>query len=289
MPGFDGVPLYDVLLFFYKGIAEGSITTRASAIAFSFYLALFPAIIFVFTVIPYIPVDNFQEQLFSLLGEVMPENAFKSIQVTLQDIITNQRGGLLSFGFIAALLFSTNGFNSMIDAFNASKHTFEIRKWWTQRLVAVILVFIMFTLTTVAVMLIVMSNWGFDYLVEQNLLERNFTLYMLDMGKWIIILALFFFSISSLYYLAPAKRSRWRFISAGSSLATLLSIITSLGFSFYINNFGNYNKLYGSIGTILVILMWLYLNSIILLIGFELNASISGAGLDRDEDEPTIF
>jgi membrane protein len=210
----------------------------------------------------------------------MPQNAFLSIQDTLQDIITNQRGGLLSFGFVAALLFSTNGFNSMIDAFNATKHTFETRSWLAQRLISTVLVLIMFTLTTAAVLLIVLSNWGLNFLVEQNILELNFTYYLLEFGKWIIILALFFFSISFLYYLAPAKKGRWRFISAGSSLATLLSVITSLGFSFYINNFGRYNSLYGSIGTILVILMWLYLNSIILLIGFELNASISGAGLD---------
>ena len=278
LPGFDGLPMYDVFYFFFKGIYEGSITTRAAAIAFSFYLAIFPAIIFVFTLIPYIPIDNFQEQLFSLVASLLPHNAFLSIQETLQDIIMNQRGGLLSFGFFAALIFSTNGINSMMDAFNATWHHIETRTWLAQRLIATILVVILFTLTLLAVSMIVMSEWTMNYLVDHHLLNSEFTIFLLGVGKWIVILALFFFSFSFLYYMAPAKKSRWRFISAGSSLATILSVLTSLGFSFYINNFGRYNTLYGSIGTILVILMWLYVNSIILLIGFELNVSITGAG-----------
>ena len=277
LPGFDGVPLYDALYFFVRGLMEGSLTTRASAIAFSFYLALFPAIIFVFTLIPYIPVDDFQVQLLSLLEEVMPHNAYLTFKETLEDIITKQSGSWLSIGFFAALIFSTNGFNSMIDAFNATRHSIEVRSWWAQRLIALVLVIIIFSLTLLAVLLIVASQAVLQFLVENEILEKNFTFYLLAGGRWIVILALFFFSISFLYFLAPAKKDKFRFISAGSSLATLLSILISVGFSFYINNFGRYNALYGSIGTILVLLMWLYLNSITLLVGFELNASIKNA------------
>lgn len=278
-PGFDGVPLYDVVYFFARGLMEGSLTTRASGIAFSFYLALFPALIFVFTLIPYIPIENFQVELMSLLQSVLPNNAYLTFEETLQDIITNQRGSLLSIGFFAALVFSTNGFNSMIDAFNATKHHIESRSWIAQRLISFVLVIIIFTLTLTSVSLIVASQWATNILVEHEILKSNFTIIMLFTGKWIIILALFFFSISFLYYLAPAKKDKFRFISAGSTLATLLTILISLGFSYYINNFGRYNALYGSIGTILVILMWLYLNSITLLIGYELNASIKNAKL----------
>lgn len=279
LPGFDGVPLYDVVYFFVRGLMEGSLTTRASGIAFSFYLALFPALIFVFTLIPYIPIDNFQVELMSLLQSVLPNNAYLTFEETLQDIITNQRGSLLSIGFFAAMIFSTNGFNSMIDAFNATKHTIEVRSWFAQRAISFVLVIIIFTLTLTSVSLIVASQWAIDFLVDHGLLKDNFTIILLATGKWIIILALFFFSISFLYYLAPAKKDKFRFISAGSTLATLLTILISVGFSYYINNFGRYNALYGSIGTILVILMWLYLNSITLLIGFELNASIKNAKL----------
>ena len=277
LPGFDGVALYDAIYFFVRGLMEGSLTTRAAAIAFSFYLALFPAIIFVFTLIPYIPIENFQTELLSLLENVMPQNAYLTFKETLEDIVIHQSGSWLSIGFFAALIFSTNGFNSMIDAFNATRHTIEERSWLAQRMISLVLVFIIFTLTLIAVLLIVVSQWVLDFLVAHEILQYNFTFYLLAGGRWIVILALFFFSISFLYYLAPAKKDKFRFISAGSSLATLLTILISLGFSFYINNFGRYNALYGSIGTILVILMWLYLNSITLLVGFELNASIKNA------------
>jgi len=283
-PGFDGVPLYDVTVFFFKGIIEGSLTTRASSIAFNFYLAIFPSIIFIFTLIPYIPIDNFQVELLSLMQSVMPNNAYLAFKETLEDIITIQHGSLLSIGFFTAIVFSTNGFNSMIEAFNATKHTIDTRSWLAQRGVALVLSFIVFSLTIVAVSLIVFSQWTMDFLVSNHIIKEAFTLFLLGLGKWIIIIALFFFTISFLFYPAPAKKVRWRFISAGSTLATILTIAISLGFSFYINHFGRYNTLYGSIGAILVILVWLYLNSITLLIGYELNASIKDAHLEKDWD-----
>ncbi len=284
IPGFDGVPLYDVTVFFFKGIIEGSLTTRASSIAFNFYLAIFPSIIFIFTLIPYIPIDNFQLELLSLMQSVMPNNAYLAFKETLEDIITIPHGSLLSIGFFAAIIFSTNGFNSMIEAFNATKHTIETRSWLAQRVVSLVLSFIVFSLTILAVSLIVFSQWAMDFLVNNHIIKEAFTLFLLSLGKWIIIIALFFFTISFLFYLAPAKKVRWRFISAGSTLATLLTIAISLGFSYYINNFGRYNTLYGSIGAILVILVWLYLNSITLLIGYELNASIKDAHLEDKWD-----
>ncbi|MDA3779886.1 MAG: YihY/virulence factor BrkB family protein, partial [Bacteroidales bacterium] len=109
------------------------------------------------------------------------------------------------------------------------------------------------------------------------IMQTNFTYYFITFGKWIIIIAFFFFAISSLFYLAPAKKTKWRFISVGSTLATILTLLTSLGFSYFVNNFGQYNKLYGSIGTLMVILIWLYFNSFAILLGFELNASINNA------------
>ncbi|MCK4664536.1 MAG: YihY/virulence factor BrkB family protein [Bacteroidales bacterium] len=281
LPGFDKTPLYDVSRFFWNGIVNGAISTRASAIAFSFFLAIFPAVIFFFTLIPYIPISNFQVELLKMLENIIPYNAYISVQNTLEDIATNKRGSLLSIGFIAALFFSTNGIAAMITAFNATVHTFESRTWIAQRLISVLLVIILTILLTIAVSLIIFSQMVLNYLVILDVLENNITYYLLLFGQWIIIIALFFFTISFLYYLAPTKKSEWRFISAGSTLATLLIIITSIGFSFYINHFGRYNKLYGSIGTLIVVLLWLYFNAFVLLIGFELNASISNAHLKK--------
>jgi membrane protein len=283
-PGFDKVPLYEVGRFFVKGLMQGALSTRASSIAFNFFLAIFPAVIFFFTLIPYIPINNFQEELLKILQDVLPNNAYLSIKDTLEDIVLNKRSGLLSFGFIAAFYFATNGINAMIVAFNASRHEMETRSWLNMRLVSFLLVLIITMLLTIAIGLIVFSQFGFNYLINLGWLKQDFTYYLLLSGKWLIIIGLFFFTISFLYYFAPSKKKNWRFISAGSTLATLLSILISVGFSFYVNNFGQYNKLYGSIGTIIVILLWLYFNALVLLIGFELNASIKNAKIKRKED-----
>lgn len=277
LPGFDGIPLYDVGVFFWRSIMEGSITTRASAIAFSFFLALFPAIIFLFTLIPYVPIRNFQVELFLLIQEFLPPDAFSTVEDTIQDILTKPRGNLLSLGFFMALIFSTNGLASMMSAFDASLHTFKRRSWLGQRMIAVMLLFILSILITLAIALITGGQFSIEYLLKKDLLRDNFTYYLLTFGKWVVTIALFFFAYAFLYYFAPAKKTRWRFISPGGTLATTLSLFTMVGFRYYIANFGQYNKLYGSIGTLLVVLLLFYLMSLILLIGFELNASINAA------------
>jgi len=274
LPFFDGLPLYDVALFFWRGIVDGAISTRASAIAFNFILAIFPAIIFVFTLIPYIPIPHFQQQLLNVLQSILPHNAFIAIQGTIENIITQPRGGLLSFGFLAAFFFSTNGIVSVIAAFNGTIHAIETRSWINQRLVALVLAMILTSLMTFSVALITLSQTLTKFLVKSGFLKSNLTFYLLNGGKWFIICALFFFSFAFLFYLAPARKTKFRFISAGGTLATVLTIITSIAFSYYINNFGQYNTLYGSIGTLVVVMLSFYFNSLILLIGFELNVSI---------------
>lgn len=277
LPGFDRVPLYHVIKFFLKGINKSSLTTRASALAFTFFLAIFPGLIFIFTLIPYIPIDDFQYQLLLLLKDILPYNAFESIKMTIEDLVTRQRGGLLSFGFVLAVYFATNGFNSMISAFNNSFHIEETRSPFMQFIVSLALVFIVTILILIAISLIIFSGITLDYLLEKGILKDSFHISLLQLGKWLIILALLFFCFSFMYYIGPSKKSKFRFISAGSTLSTILSIITSIGFAYYVNNFGQYNKLYGSIGTIIVILLWIQFNSLILLVGFELNASILNA------------
>jgi len=276
-PGFDGMPIYDVMVFFWRSIVDGALSTRASAIAYSFFIALFPAIIFLFTLIPYIPIKNFQPQLFLLIKDMVPEGAFTAIEGTVLDILTRQRGDLLSLGFLMAMIFSTNGFASMMTAFDASLHSFERRTWINQRVIALLLVGIVSGLITLAIAIITFGQHIIDYLVYNDYLKDHFTVNLLTVGKWLVIILIFFVANSFLYYLAPAKKTKWRFISAGGTLATVLSIITFVGFSYYINNFGQYNKLYGSIGTLLVIMLLMYILSMILLIGFELNASINEA------------
>lgn len=273
IPGFEGLPLYDVAVFFFKGIQKGAITTRASSVSFSFFLALFPTIIFLFTLIPYIPIKDFQDQLMDLLKEFMPKSAFEATESTLEEIIKQQHGSLLSFGFISALYFSTNGVHALIDAFNQSYHVIETRSYFKQRLAAISLVIIQTLLMIIATTLIVVT----EILLDKFIPEGHFESYLIVAGRSIIILAMLFSTISFTYYLGPANKKGWKFMTAGSTFATILIIITSLGFAFYVNNFGQYNKLYGSIGTLIVVLLWIYFNSIIMLLGFELNASIHSA------------
>jgi membrane protein len=279
VPFFDGLPLYDVALFFYKGIVDGAITTRASAIAFNFILAVFPTIIFLFTLIPFIPIENFQKQLMELIQSVLPDTAYIAIQGTIQDIVTQPRGSLLSVGFFAAFIFSTNGLVSVIVAFNNTIHAIETRNIASLYLIAFGLSLILTFLTTLSVALITLSRHSLEFLLAKQFInfDHDTITYLLTGGKWLVILFLFFFAFAFLFYYAPARKMKFRFISAGGTLATVLSVLISVGFSFYINNFGKYNTLYGSIGTLIVVMLWFYFMALILLIGFELNVSIWSA------------
>ena len=274
LPFFDGVPLYDVALFFWRSIVDGAITTRASAIAFSFFIAFFPGLIFMFTLIPYIPIDNFQFELLAIIEQVVPGSTYTTIEGTVTDIITQPRGGLLSLGFFLALIFATNGLASMMSAFDGTIHSIYRRTWISQRMAATVLLFILLVLLTVAIALLTGGQNFISYLDAKDFIQDKIIVVLFIAGKWIVTVALFFFAYAFLYYMAPAKKTQWRFISAGGTLATILSLITLIGFTYYINNFGQYNKLYGSIGTLLIILLLMYIMSLILLIGFELNASI---------------
>ena len=277
LPFFEGVPLYDVALFFWRSMDRGSITTRASAIAFSFFIAFFPFIIFLFTLIPFIPIENFQFELLILIQDVVPSSTYDTIESTVQDIIMQPRGDLLSFGFFAALIFSTNGLASMMSAFDATIHSIHRRTWISQRITAIYLLIILSVMLTIVIALLTSGQLFIQYLMDNQILRDRFVVFLLTFGKWIVILALLFFTFSFLFYMAPAKKTKWRFISAGGTLSTILSVLAILGFTYYINKFNQYNTLYGSIGTLLIILLLMYVMSLILLLGFELNVSIHQA------------
>lgn len=273
LPGLDQVPIYNVGLFFFRGIKDGAINMRASAVAYSLMLALFPAILFIFTLIPII----FQEELLRLIQSIVPASVDDSIQKIITDIVGLKHRDILSVGFILALFFSTNGIVSLIQSFNASVNVAETRSWIMQRLIAIVLVIILSLLITIAIALITFTQTVMNFLVDKGLMVQDWTYYLITFGKWLIILALFYFAFSFLYYLGPARKSKFRFISAGATLATVLSILATLGFGFYIDNFGNYNALYGSIGTFPIIMLMIYLNCMAIIIGFELNSGIVAA------------
>ncbi len=277
LPGFDGIPINNVFKFVIKGFRRGVLVTRASSIAFNLLMALLPATIFLFTLIPFIPIPNFQQELVKLFESILPVNVYNLMESTIVDIVTNKSGSLLFVMFFATIVFSTNGIHAVIHAFVTTSHNFKSRSWVNQRKVSVILLLVGLIMIAIAGALIIFGKEAINTLVELGILEKSLVISVFILLKWIVVILLLFLAISFLYYLAPAKRHDFRFITAGSTLATLLFIITSLGFSAYVNNFGPYNKIYGWIGTLMVILLWLYLNSIALLIGFELNVSIKDA------------
>ena len=278
LPGFDGISIFNVASFFLKELFEGDIQTRARSIAFSFFLALFPTVIFLFTLIPYVPIAGFQEKLLSSLQSFFPYNTYDAARTTIEEIVTNQNGGLLSFGFLFAVFVSTNGVNSIISSFDKTLFAEHKRSGIRKRIVALYLTCLLAVLTIIAIVLIIATELVLLFINKEILSLDRSSVYLLMIGKYLILVILCFTAISSLYYFGPSGgRNKFRFISAGSTLATILVLLTSICFNFFIQNFGNFNKVYGSIGTLIVILIYINFNCLQLLIGFELNNSINKA------------
>lgn len=280
-PGFSGLSLWDVLSFFVRGIWEGAISTRAGAVSFSFFLALFPAIIFIFTLIAYLPISNFQEELFHVLRDVLPESTHEMALGAIEDILTIKRGGLLSFTVAATLIFATNGTLSLISNLGISVHEIKVKTFWFQYFSAVLLTLALTVLIFIAIIALIFSQGFTVWLNEQGYLTA-YTPGFIYIIRMLTLLGTILLGISLVYNYGPVRRRYWRFISPGSILATLLILASSQGFGYYVENFSTYNKFYGSIGTLMIMLLWIYINAFGLIIGFELNASISGAHHEKE-------
>ncbi len=192
----------------------------------------------------------------------------------MDEILTHKHNVLLSVGFLGTLVVSVNGMDSIMQAFNQSLNIIETRSFVKRKLLCLYLVLLLFVL--VAVVLTIMMGYKHftAYLLSQDLLAKNFWYYAMSVGRWLLMLAIGLFVISSIYYVAPVKKQRLNFFSAGATLSTVLFFLTTGGFRLYIENFSNYNALYGSIGTLIIVMLWIQLSCMILLIGYELNISI---------------
>jgi membrane protein len=283
LPGFNGVSLFDVVKFFIKQVNTVGVTERASSIAFNFVMAIPPAIIFLFTLIPFLPISRqFEHQLYGLIRDVVPgEKNNSAIIKFLQDFINNPRNGLLSLGFILSLFFSSNAVMGIMRSFDKNYHGFRKRNELQKRTIALKITMILFVLMFVSLLLLVGQGEVLKWLGIRSRLIRNF----ITDARWVVIVFLFFGCISYIYRHAPAVHKKWKMISPGSILATFLMILFTIGFSYWVNHFGRYNQLYGSIGTVLILMLLIYFNSLVLLIGFELNVSISS--LKRIAEERT--
>ena len=281
LPGFQGIPLFDVIRFFFLQARKTGFTERASAIAFNFTMTIPPAIIFLFTLLPYLPISKeFINQLFSLIKDVMPgERNNGGLIKFLSDILNKPRTGLLSMGFLLAMFFSSNAVMGVMQSFDRNYIGFTKRKGFHERFVALRLTFILFILFFISILALIMQGSVLRWLGITN----TTLISVINNLRWVVIVLMFFFAISFIYRYAPAVHKRWRLINPGSILATFLMIIFTAVFSYWVSNFSNYNELYGSISTVLILMLLIYFNSLVLLIGFELNVSINSLKHEVDE------
>lgn len=284
LPGFDGMPLYDVLVFFFRGLFQGVLTYRAAAIAFDFFLALVPFILFLFTLIPFVTTVDIQVQLLDIMDEIIPASIYALAESTIIEIVSRPETGLLSVVFVMAIYFSTNGVDTILLGFSQSYHEIEIWPWWKQKMRAFILMVSLSFLVFVSMTLLGFGKLTLSILRDKQIITGQLTIVALIFIQWVIIIGSILLSISLLYYFGQAKdtvRNKYRFISAGSLLSTSLFVVGGTLLKMYFENFARYNLLYGSIGSLIILLIWLYYNSIILLIGFELNTSIRKSRLEK--------
>lgn len=275
-PGFKGMSVGEVYDFYAVALRDSSILERAYSASFKFFMGLFPGLIFLMTLIPMLPIPNFQSSLLISLESIIPEKIFPLVEQTVIDVIRNRNTGLLSVGFLVTMIFSTGGMNGIMRAFNDSALITEDRKPLKQRLYAAGLTFFGFFILIGMITFIILTNkYLLQIRVNGTLSESMY--HVLLSSKWLVIFFLIYLVIATLFYFAPAKHLRHSFFSPGSIASTFCAILFTYLFTIYINNFSNYNKIYGILGTLPLLLVWIFLNIVSLLIGFELNVSIMSA------------
>ena len=288
LPGFQGVPLYDVIRFFYRQIKVHGLSDRASAISYNFIMAIPPSLLFVFTLIPNLPFISrrtIQVQLHRLIYDIVPSRTYNREMIKFVDsFIYESRIALLSFGLLVSLFFASNAMMGLGRSFNQKNYLgFEKRLDIEERWMAIKLTMLIFALVLGYFVLLVSQGALLKLLISDKGWRD-----IIANTRWIFIILLIFFIIGFIFKYAPAVEKRWKLNSPGTIATTFLSIISTLGFSIFVNNFSNYNLLYGSIGTIMMVMALIYINAMAILIGFELNVSINSLKIiahERQEEE----
>lgn len=269
----EGLSLYDIIEIYILGIFKGAFSYRASAIAFSFFMALFPFALFILNLIPYIPIDNFQEDFILFISHNVPPNTFEAIEVIIRDILNTSYQGLLSTGFFLSIFLMANGVNAILGGFEMSEHITLTRGYFRQYLIAVALSLIlsMILLITVAAIIV------FEVFIQKIKIQDYFSdsISLIVWGRYIFVILMILITTSFLYKYGTKETRKISFISYGAVFTTILIILSSYVFGVYVEKFARYNELYGSIGTLLVLMFYIWINCMVLLLGFELNAAIN--------------
>ena len=278
LPGFEGLPVYDVVVFFLQQMRQVGINERAGAISFNFLMAVPPLGIFIFTLLSHLPESKqLYTQALVLVRQVTPDQStYQLIKSVMDDFFASSKS-LLSFGLILAVYFSSNAMLTIMRTFNRSMLHIETEprsflqlRWLAIRLTVYIVVLILattFLMVTQGKLMHIITAW-LD--VRETMMD-----WMLQVVRILLTFLLVFTSIALIYRYAPSVQKKWRFFSPGVLLATVLIIGFSMLFSLWVNNIASYNRIYGSIGSILILMLLIYVNSLVLLIGFELNVSIN--------------
>ena len=273
IPGMQGMSLYDLLEMYIIGIVNGALTSRAGAIAFSFFMALFPFLLFILTLIPILNIDGLQEYFMAFLKETLPPTTADSVDGVVNDIFNNRYNGLLSFGFLTTVFLMTNGVNAIFGGFEYSYHVKVTRNIFKQFMVALGVSIILSLLLLFTIAMMIYFQVGISNLKASGWVSDD--VFWIEIGRVAFLIAMIYTGVSILYNYGVKGLTKRSFFTSGAALTTLLTLLMFFLFGIYVDKFAQYNKLYGSIGTLLILMLFIWLNSIILLLGFELNASMN--------------
>ncbi|HEU4790189.1 MAG TPA: YihY/virulence factor BrkB family protein [Flavobacterium sp.] len=272
VPGLGGFSFYDLLELYFEGIIDGAFSYHASAVAFSFFMALFPFALFILNLIPYIPIEGFQNDFLEFVKDGVPPNTYDAIANIINDILNNSHSGLVSSGFLLSIFLMANGINGILGGFESSRHVLEKRGFLNQYFVALGISLLLSIILLLTVAIIVVFEVVIQSTTIQDVLSDQIPLII--MGRYLFVILMILITTSILLRYGTKQSHKPPFISVGSVFTTVLIIISSYFFGIWVIRFSKYNELYGSIGTLLIMMFYIWINCMILLLGFELNATI---------------
>ena len=277
VPGFGGVPLYDVLVYFVRGFIQVNLIDRAAAVAFYVFLALFPTILFLFTLLPYFPLQGITQNVLEALQSILPPGTYESVASTINQIMSIEHGGLMSLGLLLAFYFSTSAVSSFFRGFNMGDNEFGQVSFIKIQVYSILVMLMFVLLLVVSIALITAGERILPIFFTKIHFYNDFVVFLINIVRWLVVIFAMIIAMSLLYHFGNPRSRRFKLFTPGSLLVAALFIIGTILFNFYISNISTYNLLYGSIGGLIIFVIWIYFNCILILIGYELNKSIAKA------------
>ncbi len=272
-PFTGGLPLYWIGLFFFRNLKKEPISLRASSIAFNLFLSLFPAFIFLFTLIPIIPVQGLHAEILIFLKTIMPGSAFNIVADNLSEIMQTRSAKLLSIGIIVSLYFASNGVYSLMQAF----HKMDPRSYLSQKLVSIYLTIVLGTGLLMGMALFVLAKYLLTIISGSEGVHSHLYYDAVLFGQWIMLFILLFSATVIIYRYGDIRVEKISHVIPGSVLTSILVVLTSIAYSYYVGKWANYSRLYGSLGAMIITMLWLYFNSMVIIVGHEYNRSVTHA------------